>query len=810
MKDAAHPSTVRFRSANVPWTPPLAITAGLFALLWTSTVKLPRFPSNALDPSAWMVLGYAFERQLQFGKDIIFTYGPLGHLMLRTFDNIHFYSLLIWQFFFAAIVAWLLIRTARRLSPAHSVFYYLYFLLFATVYDDVLHIIVIVLVGLDLVTTADDNGHVHLVECGMLAISSTLKFTHFATAAAVIVFASCYDFACKRPRRAFSLVLAYCLTLLGVWTSIGQNPFNLPAYVLSSIEMSAGYNGAMTLTESGEVLTHGVVAAVALAAYVVMTYVRHPDKAKAFSLLGLFSAGAFIQWKHGFVRADGHVLGFFLYALLIVVSFPAWFKETSRRLHTAWLVPVCVASALGLYSATPWILARSLEHWKDRSRDTLHAFVTFDAFRNNYRVNWQLEQRAFDMSRVRQQVGRDPVDIVGNTLGVGLYNSVNYTPKPVFQSLMAYTPALLKANAAFYESKTAPRYVLQQYQTSIDNRFPTLEDSLVLRALVRDYAFRFVEKGYLLWERKQRPTAASSAVRFEIVRNIRFNERITLESSHLQNAWLSVEWAPSTLGSIRNVFYKPPSVNITVFTADNRVQTFRLAGSMAQEGFLLNPFIESQFDFLRFISGRQEKRITAFSIDVPASETKFFRDIVKIRLQALPASPAADVKLADYVDGLFQTVPVSIASSFPIEPVDMGVRHGLLVHAPGEMVFELAPESTVVSGRFGLAPGAYTDGHATDGAGFRIVWAAHGKTTVLFDRYLDPARRVEDRGLQSFRIDVSGLGEGALLFRTEPGPNTSWDWTVWSDITIEGIPSLKSQRVARVTTHESASSPQPR
>lgn len=46
-------------------------------ILWLSFLDFPSVPLNAnLDPSWQGVLAYATEQPLQFGKDIVFTYGP--------------------------------------------------------------------------------------------------------------------------------------------------------------------------------------------------------------------------------------------------------------------------------------------------------------------------------------------------------------------------------------------------------------------------------------------------------------------------------------------------------------------------------------------------------------------------------------------------------------------------------------------------------------------------------------------------------------------------------------------------------------
>jgi len=48
-------------------------------------VQFPTPPARGLDPSWSMSLLYFHQRGLEFGRDVIFTYGPLGFLLAPTY-----------------------------------------------------------------------------------------------------------------------------------------------------------------------------------------------------------------------------------------------------------------------------------------------------------------------------------------------------------------------------------------------------------------------------------------------------------------------------------------------------------------------------------------------------------------------------------------------------------------------------------------------------------------------------------------------------------------------------------------------------
>jgi hypothetical protein len=779
---------------NLFWTQTIPGYSFVFVLLWISILAFPRFPDNDLDASWRMVLSYALNHNIQFGKDFIFTYGPLGFLMSRTYAGSHFYSHIIWQSFSSAVCAWIIMRTARNLSPARTFFYYVYFLLLGTIYDDALQTIIIVLLGLDLIREAPkDSKILPLCITGFLATSSNIKFTNFLMAVIAVGCACCYDLACKRRHRALFVASAYGITFVGIWIALGQNPLNIPAYFFNSLEVSGGYTEAMAWNEEKRLFYCGLGALVALVAYSLLQYLTRLDKLKATFLLAIFGAGLYLQWKHGFVRADNHVIGFFIYSLLPVAAFPAWLEDAKgfQKSKSVLLLTAGVTSLLGLYFALPKTVIYSLSGLNDRIKNNVESLSGLRRLHAVYKERWGRDQASLSMPKTKEKVGDASIDVLGYEQGIALYNGFHYTPRPIFQSYLVYTSKLIMANVDFFKKETAPNYVLQRYQT-IDNRFPSLDDARVLNVLFKDYSFVFVENGYVLWQRKSDSTREDSfAPKFRRAENIGFNQRVELRELQDSNVWLTVKYKPSYLGKIRALLYKSPSVMITVFAGNTILRRFRLVGPMAEDGFLVNPLIENQVDLLRFISGQSGKLVTAFSIDVAGSVGKFFQNTVEIRLYSLPSLPPSEVQIPDFqasdYGGIFRSFPASITSVLPTNRVKIGTVNALMVHAPSEMVFDVTSRSTAVSGRFGFVPGAYSNGGNTDGAEFSISWVSNGKRIALFKQYLDPVRNTRDRDLHSFTLDISSLGEGKLLLRTDPGPkqDAAWDWTAWIDIEIK-------------------------
>jgi hypothetical protein len=115
---------------------------------------------------------------------------------------------------------------------------------------------------------------------------------------------------------------------------------------------------------------------------------------------------------------------------------------------------------------------------------------------------------------------------------------------------------------------------------------------------------------------------------------------------------------------------------------------------------------------------------------------------------------------------------------------DDGPHRVFLLHAPGAISYKLAGDEHRLRFTYGFRPGAYTDGGKTDGAIYRVELQVAGQPArVLFERFLQPASRENDRGPQLATLTLPPLQPGEILtLKIDPGPadNVAWDWTYLS------------------------------
>ncbi len=767
--------------------------SALIILTTIGTFSFPMMPATDLDPSWRMALSYYHEHGLQFGREVVFNYGPLGFLMGKTYAGVHWWPLISGQLILAIITAVTITYQASRLSGRSRLLFLIFFLVFGISYEDALHMLIITLLGFELLRRgAEPWKYSTLLIAGALSFYSQIKFTNFLLATFIMTLACSYGAWKKRRKEAGFLGLAFLTAYLVGWVLLGQKLGNLPAYFIGSLQISDGWLWSMGFPAPIEALWKGLVILLLLISYAVLHFCLNPDKPRATVNTLLLGAFVYLNWKHGFVRADGHMIGFFYCALLPIAAYPALLDDPLRfrRAHSWVFLGAMLLSLFALENVIPGMLQNMLGATQGKVWGNVGSVMHWDETRQRYRDNLNTARTTNDLYTTREIVGQSTLDVVGFEIGTAVLNRFNYQPRPVIQSYSVFNPYLDKLNFDHYASDRAPRFVLSKIET-IDRRLPTMDDAHLLLMLAYRYEYIRTEKGFGLWRLK--PGAfdpASVAPRHLRTQNLLINQPLAFGDLSGEPLWITVDLPSSLLGKIRSFLYKPPQVTLHLETIQGEKQDFLMPLPQGRTGFVINPLIEDVVDYMHFANGEVAKRIRSITLSIPDDQLKFFASGATVELSALTPPSSGRHFFASEIEQklhMFQTFPISYTSLTPVSQAIIDGREVAVLHAPSQMIFELPQDARWITGKFGMMDGTYTDGGNTDGALFLIYWSNGKERTVLFQRYLDPVHNPADRGLQDFSGKLSGLTSGRIYLETKNGPNDnqSWDWSTWTNVRIE-------------------------
>jgi hypothetical protein len=558
---------------------------------------------------------------------------------------------------------------------------------------------------------------------------------------------------------------------------------------VQSIRVASGYSEGESQSDHTFELRIGLAIAAAMLLLILAQLGRAPER-RSRALLGLaFAFALFVAFKTGFVRIADHTVFFFGWAAVAVFFVPP------PRSHADWVSAACglarhACVALALYGTavgfnlTAGGLAGMCAASIDRALGNAQGLLDPSPIRDRGETNEASAAAANRLPKVCHEVGREPIDMMSFEQGLIFLNGLEWRPRPVFQSYVTFTPELLRANAEFFESERAPRYVLSKLET-IDERLATMDDGLALQVVARNYRPVLVESDVVLL-RRDPSIRKSEPPRVVARRTCKFGERVDLAALEGGSHVLKLDVRYSLWGRLRTMIHNAPPLWMSVQTAEGGVPPVRIVPGMMRSGALVDPWIDTQDRWIDWLSQSAHLRVSSFAIDVPESPAMYADSIDVEILDADPAAPlpgGAHLQLLDAP--IFDPAPSEVQTTVPARERRVESKGVLLVQTPSRLRFDIAPGSYVVSGVFGLLPEAY-EMHASDGASFVALLDEGGKRQVMFTRMLDPVHRARDRGSQPLLFDLTTQQPAALYLYANPGWNndSSFDLAYWGALRI--------------------------
>jgi hypothetical protein len=465
----------------------LLLVAALVALAsWPETSTL--LPGTDLD-GAWLTaLPQALHDGLDYGPDIVFTYGPLGFLdhLLLVYPwpaRLAFAWTAVTQIALAAALIWALAHALRSRLLA---------VLLAVVLASALHnvgvVVVAFIAGVALVAGRPQGRAAQALALGLGTLVGIELLVKLNTGVSIAALGLVAVAAAPSPRRAVVAPFAAgaVAALAIAWLATGQSPGAIVDYLRGSYGIISGYSETMYFEQPGREWEFWVVAVLAGAGLLVAWRAGEmlPPRSR-YGLVALWAVLAFTSFKAGFVRHDrGHATIYFAAVLGGIVAF-GW---APHRRQTAWLLGAVFAIALIGAGGTP------LQRWftpRERTRSfTDEARVLMDGSRTNAGIaDGRLKRRNAEQwdGRFLSAIGRRTVHIEPWDAGLVWSQGLRWRPLPVFQNYSAYTTDLDERNAAVARSRSGPDVIMREQAPVADGRNPAFEAPAATRAILCNF-----------------------------------------------------------------------------------------------------------------------------------------------------------------------------------------------------------------------------------------------------------------------------------------------------------------------------------
>lgn len=699
-----------------------------------------------LDESWRAFLTWAFEHSKQFGTEVIFTYGPWGFL-LEPRGAVDVYPWQVGGRLVLAIaassgIALLGVSWIRSVMPR-----WIWAAAIAILADPSILMPVLLFMGtMPSVAESRWKKPVLLLIAFAAGLSACTKFTCFLLVAALMPL--------MVIRKSLALVVpAVVASFLLFWLVAGQGVSNLPAFVSQFMELSRGYASAMVHSlPVVELPLALLVCGLPVLQFAAQT--MPPVNVEKLGRLGWLALIEFLIFRHGLIRNDENhwFMAFVSVGVPIGILLIPLPGDTSRVWPTYWKATYSI------------LLLETLAIILLSARGVVEGKITLllDSFRL-YPV-YARELPALRAHEPLVPAGAGSVDVFPSELSYAIQKGLPLRNRPVIQAYSAYTKELCEKNAAFLEGQNAPQ-AIYFHSGAIDDRYPTMEDSLAWRSLLTHYAPSSVADEYLILSHRERP--ADYELKPILDRSIRTNETLDIPSVPGGLIWAELQVQRTLTGRLLDLLYRKSKMNLRVETA-RWSQEFTLLDETTAGGFLLSPYVDSPASMLEIFQPESD-RVSAENVRrILVQPGKLgwlgYSRNVRIRLYALVMkAPAEDVPVPG---GLIHDLALTMRAERPVGSVDF------------------APELTIGGGAVRLVVGSPSSGWIPLEAGkvLRVGYGVEGERSTC-------------SGDVSFRILVGGgaTGEKHLLWKDDRQSEAGKDWSAEGTVRLPltaGQPNL--------------------
>ncbi len=616
------------------------VLLGLF--VWVSFTKLPATPGRYDSPQSWeAVLSFAVDRHLQWGRDIVFTYGPLGFLNSDHYWGEFFWPILLWSFGFGLLWTWIFLRSWKQLLLPMRIVLLLALPFLATcpardIGFDAVHLLAIGALGI--ACFPDERLKAGpLVASGIaLGVLSMVKLTFFAYVifTGVVVFGA-YVSAGKIGKGTIFLA-SLSAAIIGGWLVTGQQFDAVGAYLSFSAEIVSGYTSAMSFPGDKLLDWGGVIIGIIMVALLLGYWRSVRQWWPAGGRISLLAAGLFLSWKEGFVRLDEHTAVYLQYCFLTAGLLPGLLRIPMRvqRSFVLLTTGAMLISSILAFQYCRNFLGAAARTTVPHAVDTIRAALMPTAFRRDLDLRLATMRNDASLPEIREAIGSASVGVLYLDQDVAILNGLNYQPHPVFQSYSAYTLSLQRLNSTFFSSEHAPQYLLWRLG-QIAFRFPTLDDGEVLLQVLSSYSPVLVERNMTLWKQRAGPGQRYS---FGAPREQALELEQWLDLS-AEPTWAQIYIDENWWGRISSFLCRGPTVWLDVRMIDGQTGHFRFSPGNGPAGFLLNPLFFSGDDLVRAATGQAgQRQIVAMKLhaDEPSRINRTIR-FVSRSIEGIPA-----------------------------------------------------------------------------------------------------------------------------------------------------------------------------
>lgn len=557
-----------------------------------------------LDVSWQMTLSYANLHDLVWGKDIVYTYGPLGFLSTRIAWGVSRWFFLAFDLFLMVnffhvfkdflkasmskvlgvlilFAATLLMHTNHGTDLSWLLLFFIYYWLYKThqkpTNSSYAMLLILAVISLFVKVNAGLIGM--CVICAHLAMLYVSQKISLLKGVSIIA------------------ILTGCI-FLAAWVL----NVNILAYIHGAFEIIKGYPGIMYMDNGQERVEENLGTLYAMIKYlfiIFFIYIMLKGKFTQFFYLAIAAGFILLLKKQAFLRGDvQHLSEFFCYApIVLLVGNFLYFKTNTQKVFSAAILFIFTISLFfkaEFYNNIDGLFKNRYTNKKEYYRQ----------FKESKNVQY-LEQRdkRYIPDTILAKVGNATIDIFPWDTEYLMENKLNFSPRPIFQSFSAYTKYLQELNYEHYVND-GPEYIIYDYE-SIDGRYPFNDEAMLNMFILKNYTledtFTSNERTRSLLKRKKLATGFMinkvSEAEYGLLDKVTIPNNVNFIRLVVDENWE---------GKKLSFKLRPPELNMAFNTENGHSQMCKISPELLKAGIQVETLVLTHENYLSLLTKNSE------------------------------------------------------------------------------------------------------------------------------------------------------------------------------------------------------------
>lgn len=615
---------------------------GTIAIVYLVYVTFPGYYlsiSAGLDNSWAYAINYLPNSSYLVGRDVVFSWGPLGYLLnpQNLVNNIinSMIFLVAMHSLFALSLFYFLYRAKRKLQVI--VFAASYLTIYALLYWSLRESSSLLTLGLLLGISFDSNKIIKYSSasvCGVVAglllfIKPNLGMGAFAMLIiyAIIVLA-------KQRQQSWRILLAggitYITTVLITALASMKSLSAVIQWFRYSMDIVSGYGEAMSVVGPFIILLLGILS---LVIYFALVLILWKQKAQPRYIALIFIVPLLLAFKQSFCRQDIYhqliFFAFFLAILCVLILNAVGKKELIACIAGFFILIICMAGFyLYLAGTIPTIhpninelTAGTADFLQGKQgRSNISSILHYDDLRQRLdeqsKTNLATDELPSETVDIIKS-GGGSVDVLPWEISYCPANNLSWDPNPVLQIYSAYTASLDQWSASHYEENRAPEFLIVEFM-DIDGRHPLLGAPATWRSVISNYGLALWDSqaGRLLLKRNMQPSQEITTVVKQ--ENAYINQWIVVPPSD-NLLFVDVDMRATFLGTAAKNLFRIPPVYIDLVYESGRAMSYRIIPDTAKNGLLINYLPSNAEELSKLFAGTANDRVVQFKISGPGT-----------------------------------------------------------------------------------------------------------------------------------------------------------------------------------------------